>query len=61
MAEFHWRIKQGGMVVAGGMALDPATGYRESGRYAWQYASEGPMTIETRGKGGRWRAVWKPS
>jgi hypothetical protein len=51
----HWRIKQGGIVVCGGSGPKDRA-LIEMGRYAAQYAEEGPIErIETRTDKGRWK------
>ena len=44
-----WRIKQDGMVVAGGTDL------QDMFPYARQYLEEGDICVETQAKGGRWK------
>ena len=45
----RWRIKQDGIVVAGGTAL------QDMFPYALQYLEEGDICVETQAKGGRWK------
>ena len=48
----RWRIKQDGMVVAGGTDL------KDMFPYALQYLEEGDICVETQGKGGRWKEAF---
>ena len=47
-----WRIKQDGMVVAGGTDL------QDMFPYARQYLEEGDICVETQAKGGRWKEAF---
>lgn len=54
--EWRWRIKQDGQVVASGICTDRRMMLSEMGRYAMQYAEDGPIeALETRTGKNKWR------
>jgi hypothetical protein len=52
---YHWRIKQGGLVVASGFAGDRLDADHEAIRYHVQYSQDGPVVYEVRETNTRWR------
>ena len=48
----EWRIKQDGIVVAGGNNI------KDMLYYASQYVEGGSISVETKGEGGRWKKAW---
>jgi len=53
--EWHGRVLQDGLVVAGVTARDRRTMLRELSHYAAVYAQDGAVALETRAGKNRWR------